>query len=355
MPGALVADEMRLGKAISSVAVAMLSKLVTEKVVMGLPLSTLWGNTLEEWVILAHNDFPSIVGDVRKWYPLQRLNSVSRGLLEFQSPPPHGHPALISALQPILMVTVPGVAETIKSVIYEMTHGTDFKLINIVHAENVNLTHEDLYTSTDAPENPWNVHIVSYETSTCGGKRASNGQLSNCSWSFEIFDENHRCKTKNTVGWQIAMNVRIVFTLQVTTTMGFHSFHDWCFQMMWWFACAPEDPDDDTVMEKHRTEALYSAGKSLMHPIRTKDEEAQQHAPNLMIQIANPWTIQRWSELKLANGKPLARIPQENAHLIDLESTEEVITHRKIMVKWYTSRGASGAWMVHGLRLACFS
>jgi len=35
MPGALVADEMGLGKTFTSVAVAMLCKLVTEKVVMG--------------------------------------------------------------------------------------------------------------------------------------------------------------------------------------------------------------------------------------------------------------------------------------------------------------------------------
>jgi len=63
MPGALVADEMGLGKTFTSVAAAMLCKLLTEIVVMGLPLSILWGNTLEEWVILAHNDFPGIVGE----------------------------------------------------------------------------------------------------------------------------------------------------------------------------------------------------------------------------------------------------------------------------------------------------
>jgi len=58
-----VADEMGLGKTFTSVAPAMLCKLVTETVVMGLPLSILWGNTLEEWVILAHNDFHGIVGE----------------------------------------------------------------------------------------------------------------------------------------------------------------------------------------------------------------------------------------------------------------------------------------------------
>jgi hypothetical protein len=39
MPGALVADEMSLGKTSTSVAVAMIYKLLTEKVVMSLPLS----------------------------------------------------------------------------------------------------------------------------------------------------------------------------------------------------------------------------------------------------------------------------------------------------------------------------
>jgi hypothetical protein len=41
MPGALVADEMGLGMTFTSVAAAMLYKLVTEKIVMGLPLSIL--------------------------------------------------------------------------------------------------------------------------------------------------------------------------------------------------------------------------------------------------------------------------------------------------------------------------
>jgi hypothetical protein len=153
MPGALVADEMGLGKTFTSVAAAMICKLLTEKVVMGLPMSILWGNTLEEWVILADSDFSGIVGEAREWYPLQRLNSVSRNLMEIQTTPPHRHPALISAHEPILLVTMPGVAETFKTVIDEMTHGTDFKLVNLLLAENANLTHEDLNTSIDEPEN----------------------------------------------------------------------------------------------------------------------------------------------------------------------------------------------------------
>ena len=53
MLGALVADEMGLGKACTSVAAATICELLNEKVVMGLPLLISWGNTIEEWVILA--------------------------------------------------------------------------------------------------------------------------------------------------------------------------------------------------------------------------------------------------------------------------------------------------------------
>jgi hypothetical protein len=65
------------------------------------------------------------------------------------------------------------------------------------------------------------------------------------------------------------MNARIGFKLQVTATPGFHSLYDWCFQVMWLFSGSPEDPVDDTVMEMHSADALYSAVKSLMHAVRT--------------------------------------------------------------------------------------
>jgi len=53
MPGVLEADEMGLGKMFASLGAAMICKLLTEKFVMGLPLSTLWVNTLDRWVNLA--------------------------------------------------------------------------------------------------------------------------------------------------------------------------------------------------------------------------------------------------------------------------------------------------------------
>jgi len=301
MPGALVADEMGLGKTFTSVAVAMLCKSVTEKVVMQLPLSILWGNTLEDWVIFARNDFPGIVGEERNWYPLQRLNFVPRRLLEIQTTPPHGHPALLSALEPILVVTMPGVAERFKTVIDGMTHGTDLDLVNLLHAKNVNLTHEDLHTSIDEPENRWHIDLVSYDTSTSRAKPSSNGQHSYCAWSFGVFDESHWYKTKNSVGWQIAMNAKIGFKLQVTATPGFNSLYDRCLHTMWLFSGAPDDREDATVIEKHGAEGLYSAVKSLMHAIRTKNQENQQDAGLRNIQIAKPWMIRMWSESTPAN------------------------------------------------------
>jgi len=295
MPGALVVDEMGLRKTFTSVAAAMIWKLLTEKVVMGLPLSILWGNTIAVGVIMVQNHFPGMISEEREWYPLQRHNLVPRRPMEIQQTPPQGHPALTSAHEPILVVTIPGVAETFKSVIDKMTYATDFKLINLLHPENLNRAHEDLNTSLDEPDNCWNIHLVLYDTLPSRVETSSNGQLSHCLWSFGIFDESHRYKTKNCVGWRIAMNAKIGFKLQVTATPGFHSLYDWRFRTMWLLSGAPEDPEDDTVMEKHGTEALYSAVKCWMHSIWTKDEHAQQVAAHRMIKIAKPWMITRWS------------------------------------------------------------
>jgi hypothetical protein len=166
------------------------------------------------------------------------------------------------------------VAETFKSVIEKMTHETDFKLVNLFLAENANLAHEELNTSIDKPETRGNIHLVSYDTLTPRATPSSNGQFSYFAWSFGISDESHRYKTKHSVGWQNAMNAKIGFKLQVTATPGFHSLYHWRYQPMWLCSGAPEDPEDDTVMEKHGAEALYSAVRSLMHAIRTKDKEA---------------------------------------------------------------------------------
>jgi hypothetical protein len=249
---------------------------------------------------------------------------------------------------------MPRVAQTFKTGTDEMTLGTDFKLVNLLLANNANLTHEDLNTSIDTPENRWNIHLVSYDTLTSRAKPSSNGRLSHCSWSFGIFDESHRYKTKITLGWRIVTTARIGFKLQVTATPGFHSLYDW-YQTMWLFSRVPEDPEDETVMTMHGADALDSAVMSLLHAIWTEDQDAQQDAAHRMIQIAKPWTITWWSESKLANGTPLHRIPKENAHHVDVERTEDEQAKLKILVERFTLPGTSGGRRVHRCSLACFS
>jgi len=276
MPGALVADQMGLGKPLALVAVAMISQLLTEKIVMWLLQTIIWRNTLEEWVDMGQTYHPGIIGEDEEWIPLQRLNSAPRRRqIKIHTTPPDWHPVLTLTVEPILVVTMPGVADTFKSVIEEMTYGTNFKVLYLLHMENVNLTHEDLNSSIDEPEIWLNIHLVSYDTISSGAKPLSNSQLSYCSWTCGIFDKSHQYKTKNSVGWQIAIRMRISFKLQVTATLGFHWLYDWCYQRTGQFSGTPEDLEDDTVEEEHGAEALYVAVKISMHVIREEDNDAQ--------------------------------------------------------------------------------
>jgi len=153
MPDALVIDEIVLRKMMTSVAAVMICKLLTHKVVLRFPLSMLWGNTLYVCVNMTQNEYPSIIGKEQQWYPLHRLNPVSCHLLEIQATPSIRYPVLTSALEPIVMVTMPGVAEIINSVIYEMSYRTDYKPLNLLNTESVKLTHKDQNTCIDKPEN----------------------------------------------------------------------------------------------------------------------------------------------------------------------------------------------------------
>ena len=207
----------------------------------------------------------------------------------------------------------------------------------------MNLTYEDLNTSIDDLENRWNIHPVSFDTLTSRVKPSGNSQLFYCKWSFDIFDESHRYKTKNSEGWLIAMNAEIGIKLQVTATPGLYSLYNWSYQMLWLFSGVPDNPEDNTVMGKHGADATYSAVMSLMHAIQTEDEDAQQDAAHLMIKIGKTWMIMRCSESRLANFKPLVRIQKENAHLIDLEWIDDQRPQLKALVQRYTSRSALGA------------
>ena len=98
MPGALVADELGRWKTFTLVAAAVICKLLTEQVLVGLLPSILWGNTLNKWLNMAQNNYPGIFGEEWEWYLLLRLNSVPWNLLEIQSTPSLWHSVLTSAL-----------------------------------------------------------------------------------------------------------------------------------------------------------------------------------------------------------------------------------------------------------------
>jgi len=51
--GAQLADEMDLGKTFTSVAAAIICKLLTKKIVVGLPLPIMWGVSLDKLVNMA--------------------------------------------------------------------------------------------------------------------------------------------------------------------------------------------------------------------------------------------------------------------------------------------------------------
>jgi len=185
------------------------------------------------------NNYPGVVSEEWKWYPLQRLNPVPPHVLENRTTQSQGHPALTSTIEPILVVTIRRVAETFKIVIDQMTSRADFKQVNLSQAENVNLSNDTLNTSVNDPENRWNIALVSHDTLTSGVKPSTHSQLTYSSWSVRICDVVYRYKTKNSVGWQIAKKSRIGSKLQITATPGFQSQYDWGCQMTWLFLRVP--------------------------------------------------------------------------------------------------------------------
>jgi len=115
-----------------------------------------------------------------------------------------------------------------------------------------------------------------------------------------IFDQFHPYKTKNSVRRHCAMKVRTGLILQVTVMLGFESLYDWCYLMIWLFSGAPGDPENNTVMENHDADVLYSTVLSLMYTIWNTDNKAQQDVAQEMMQIALHLTMRRWSALVLA-------------------------------------------------------
>jgi hypothetical protein len=150
-------------------------------------------------------------------------------------------------------------------------------------------------------------------------------------------------------------NSRIGFKLQVTAMPGFDSLYDWCYQTTWLYSGVPGDSEDQTVMQMHSADALYSVVKSLIHAIWTEANNAQQNMAHRMIQIAKPWMLRKWSRPKLANGPRLFRILKKNAPIVHLEWNENEHAKLQTLMERYTSQGTSGATRVLSWWLAWFS
>lgn len=104
------------------------------------------------WVNMVQDDYPKIMCEEREWYLFQRLNTVPYCIVMIQTTPPLGHLVLTSALEPLLVATMTGVAESLKSLIFKITIGTDCKLVNLLDMEYANLTHDDQNSRFDKPE-----------------------------------------------------------------------------------------------------------------------------------------------------------------------------------------------------------
>jgi len=85
--------------------------------VMGLPLTILSGNTLDEGVDMTQNNYPGTIHEKWAWYPFQRLDSVPSCLLQIMTTSPQLGSAHISAVESMLVIPIPRAAETSKSII----------------------------------------------------------------------------------------------------------------------------------------------------------------------------------------------------------------------------------------------
>jgi len=218
---------------------------------------------------------------------------------------------------------MPRVTETFMSGSNVLTFASNSILFNILEMENMNLTHDNLNTCIYQPENWWILHRVSHCTLTSRIIVWRKGQLWYCTSSFKIGDESHQYKNKTRIGCQIRIKLSIGLKCQVTANKKLCSLFGCKYGTVWLFSAAPGNGEDDTVMEKKCTEALYSAMKSLVHAIQTEDTAAQQDTAHYMIPFANSLMRRRRLESTLRIGKSLHMISKKIVYLLDLERTKK--------------------------------
>jgi len=124
------------------------------------------------------------------------------------------------------------------------------------------------------------IHIICYHPER-------ECQLIANSWTLiavvRNFDDYCLHRIKNSVVWQIVINARIPFNLQVKAIPGYQSLFDCCYWTIWVISGESNHPENNTIMEKHCAVAWYSTVQRLMHAICIEGNDAQQGAMHWMI------------------------------------------------------------------------
>jgi hypothetical protein len=361
LPGALLADEMGLGKTFTILAAALYAKSIAEDVTNHheTQLPVLFNLSLGGWCQAVETGFSTLSAVQKQWYPCTHPNPVPRRLLQLLDDKPTTD---LPPWNPVLCVVLPSVRATFIGAINTITKGTPFSVRDLCAEDAGDLTHAHLNFCVEHPERRWDIHVITYDTFTSRAQRNENDtvrQLTNCQWSWGIFDEAHRFKGPKSKGWSVASEAQIGFKVQVTATPAYHSLKDWGNTTRWLFTI-PDAPENERAVEEHGPEALMSAITALQTAVtKGGSSEAQQEAASVMTEVAHPWTIRRWTESRLASGAPLVYIPSEDFHPVALEWSQEEqkqLNDVATRLKRQKHEGEHGiAWRIHRWQLACFS
>jgi hypothetical protein len=214
---------------------------------------------------MVQNNSPHNISEEQEGYTLQRYNSLHWSCWEMQTTSLDTNSVKLPGLESLVKVSMPWLLLIFVRLFNVINDWADYKLLNIFHIRNANLTHNDLNARIDKQENWWNVHNDSYSTLKSRATLLGNGRLSYCLWSIGMFIQSHQFKAKNGECWWIAINASVRLKLQATAIWRFNSIFDSCYQMMWLLSGASEDLENNTVLERHGAEIPYSTTMSILH------------------------------------------------------------------------------------------
>jgi len=191
MPGVLVAVGIQFTTTCILFAGALIRNLPNDKILVGLPMSMIWGNTHVKWGNITQSDNLRITSDKQEWYWSRRLNPVPHHLAKIQATASLRHSVLTLACKPILVVTVTSVGTSFKSTINVILYVADFKYATLFNLVHDNFPHNNQKTSITESKNWWKNHVTMYNTLTSRAKALSVWQLSYWLWSCQNIHGSH--------------------------------------------------------------------------------------------------------------------------------------------------------------------